>query len=107
MSYQDYRERGYPQETSPLAIVSLIAGIVSYFFLPVVGAITAIITGNIAKRQIRESGGRLTGRSMANWGVILGWINIGLGLLAACLIMLLVFGVIGGGFALTLPFLNQ
>jgi len=110
MTYQDYRETpppGYAQQTSSLAIVSLVAGIVSYFFLPVIGAITAIITGGIAKRQIRESNGRLTGRGMATWGVILGWINIGLGLVVGCLIILFVFGVIGGGLALSIPFINQ
>lgn len=108
MSNQDYRGTPppvYAQETSSLAIVSLVAGIISYFFLPVIGAITAIITGGIAKRQIRESNGRLSGRGMATWGVVLGWINIGLGLLVACVIMLLVLGV--GGFAISLPFLNQ
>jgi hypothetical protein len=108
MSNQDYRATPppvYAQETSSLAIVSLVAGIISYFFLPVIGAITAIITGGIAKRQIRESNGRLSGRGMATWGVVLGWINIGLGLLVACVIMLLVLGV--GGFAFSLPFLNQ
>lgn len=108
MSYQDYRDTpppAYAQETSSLAIVSLIAGIVSYFFLPVIGAITAVITGGIAKRQIRESNGRLSGRGMATWGVVLGWINIALGLLAVCVIILLVLGV--GGFAFSLPFMNQ
>ncbi len=108
MSYQNYNGTPppvYAQETSSLAIVSLIAGIISYFFLPIIGAITAIITGSIAKRQIRESNGRLSGRGMATWGVVLGWINIGLGLLAACVIILVVLGV--GGFAFSLPFLSQ
>ena len=110
MSYQDYNGTppAYGQETNSLAIVSLIAGIASYFFLPVIGAIAAIITGGIAKRQIRESNGRLSGRGMATWGVVLGWINIGVGLLVACVIVLSVLGVLGiGGFAFALPFLNQ
>lgn len=108
MSSQDYRETStplYTQETSGLAIVSLVMGIVSYFFLPVIGAITAIVTGGIAKRQIRESNGRLTGKGMATWGVVLGWINIGVGLLAICVIILVVVGI--GGFAISLPFIGQ
>lgn len=111
MSSQDYRGTStpfYTQETSSLAIVSLITGILSYSFLPVLGAITAIITGSIAKRDISESNGRLTGQQMATWGIVLGWINIGLGLLAICVIILLVIGIIGiGGFAISLPFISQ
>ncbi len=54
MSYQDYQRPPVYQQTNSLAIVSLVAGIVSYFLLPVIGAVTAIITGGIAKRQIEK-----------------------------------------------------
>jgi hypothetical protein len=81
----------------------LVSGILSYIFLPLIGAIAAIITGGIAKRQIRESSGRLTGKGMANWGVILGWVNIGLGLLAGCLIILAFAGVFGSTLFLLFP----
>jgi hypothetical protein len=106
MTYSDFQQAQppvYRQETCSLAIVSLVAGIVSYFLLPVLGAITAIITGGIAKKQIRESNGRLTGKGMANWGIILGWINIALGLIVTCIIVLVITGVIGSGLLLTIP----
>jgi len=43
--------------TSTMAIVSLITGILAYVMLPFVGAIAAVITGHLAKKEIRESGG--------------------------------------------------
>ena len=103
MTYQDYQRPPVYQQTNSLAIVSLVAGIVSYFLLPLIGAVTAIITGGIAKRQIRESSGQMKGRGMANWGIILGWINIGLGLVIACIIVLVVTGIIGAGAFFAIP----
>lgn len=103
MTYQDYQRPPVYQQTNSLAIVSLVAGIVSYFLLPIIGAVAAIITGGIAKRQIRESAGRMKGKGMANWGLILGWINIGLGLVVACIIVLVVTGIIGAGAFFAIP----
>lgn len=83
----------YPQNSS-LAVISLISGIASFFIVPLLGAIAAIITGNMAKKEIKESAGRLTGDDMAKWGMILGWVNIGLSLIGLCVGMLILFGVI-------------
>jgi hypothetical protein len=94
----------YPQ-TSSLAVISLISGIASYFIVPLLGAIVAIITGNMAKRDIKESAGRLTGEDMAKWGMILGWVNIGLSLIGLCVVMLILIGVISLPLCL-LPFTN-
>jgi len=60
MSYQDYNQNkppGYSQQTSSLAVISLIAGISSYIFLPLLGAIVAVITGNMAKKDIYQNRG--------------------------------------------------
>jgi hypothetical protein len=94
----------YPQ-TSTLAVISLISGIASYFIVPLLGAIVAIITGNMAKKEINESAGRLTGDDMAKWGMILGWINIGFSLIGFCVVMLILFGVISLPLCL-IPFTN-
>jgi hypothetical protein len=94
----------YPQ-TSSLAVISLISGIASYFIVPLLGAIVAIITGNMAKRDIKESAGRLTGDDLAKWGMILGWVNIGLSLIGLCVGMLILIGVISLPLCL-LPFTN-
>jgi len=69
MIQEDYRQMPSPNyfpQTSTLAVISLIAGIASYFILPLIGAIAAIITGGMAKKEIRQSGGHITGIEMAN-----------------------------------------
>ncbi len=83
----------YGQQTSSLAVISLVAGIASYFIVPLLGAIAAVITGNMAKKEIRQSSGRLTGEDMAQWGLILGWINIGISLVGACFLILAIMGI--------------
>lgn len=94
MSNQSYNQNpGYGQRSSSLAVISLIAGIASFFIVPVLGAIAAVITGGMAKKEIRESAGQITGMGMANWGVILGWINIALGLIGLCIGLLGILGV--------------
>lgn len=106
MSIQDhsqYPPPGYGQQTSNLAVISLVSGIVSFFILPFIAAIIAIITGNQAKKEIRLSGGRLTGESMANWGVILGWVNIGLIVLSFCAAFFIILATLGVFGAVSLP----
>jgi hypothetical protein len=108
MSYQSYDQSpppGYGQRNSTLAILSLIAGIASYFIIPFIGAIAAIIMGGMAKKEIRNSAGTITGLGMANWGVILGWINLGFSLIGLCLGLLAVLGVISVPFCM-IPFSN-
>jgi len=85
-----------PMTTPPWAIVSLISGIASYFIVPVIGSIVALISGYSAKKEIRESNGQVGGDGLATAGLVLGWINIALGLAAICLIILMVTGVISG-----------
>ena len=69
------------QQTSPLAIVSLVLGIVGLLccglFLFSIGA---LITGFLARKQIGESQGRLKGAGMATAGLILGAVAIVLGI---------------------------
>jgi len=76
--------------TSQLAIVSLVFGIMAYVFLPLVGAVIAVVTGHIALGQIRESGGQFAGRGMAKAGLILGYAQFALlavaAVLAACVV---------------------
>lgn len=67
---------GYPPKDSTLAIISLIFGISAYVFLFIIGAIVAVVTGHLAKNQIKNSNGMIKGSSMANAGLILGYIQI-------------------------------
>jgi predicted PurR-regulated permease PerM len=59
--------------TNGFSIASLVLGIVWVFGL---GAILAVIFGFVARKQIRESGGRQAGSGMALAGVILGFVGI-------------------------------
>lgn len=82
---------------SSLAIASLICGIAGWLFVPFLGAIAAIITGHLAKKEIRESNGMLDGDGMAIAGLVLGYTQIGLILLAVVCIMTFAFSMVSGG----------
>lgn len=70
--------------TNSMALISLIAGILGFTVFPVLGSIVAIITGNMAKKEIAESAGAQSGEGLAKAGVILGWIGVVLGVLGIC-----------------------
>ena len=71
---------------SVLAIISLIAGILGLIFF---GSLIAVICGHIARANIRDSRGALTGDGLALAGLILGYLGLGLTLLVF-LVMFLV-----------------
>lgn len=60
--------------TPGTAVASLILGLLGLFCLGLFTGIPAIICGHIARKQIRESSGRLTGGGLALSGLILGYI---------------------------------
>ena len=85
-------------QTNSLAIISLVAGIGSFFahIIPGVGglavALVAVITGYMARNQIKQTGEQ--GMGMATAGMIIGIVHlvlIALGVIA--LISIVVFGV--------------
>ncbi len=67
-----------PPRTSGLAIASLVCGIGAYIIPILIPAIIAVITGHMAKKEIRAGGGTVTGNGMATAGLILGYLNIAL-----------------------------
>jgi hypothetical protein len=72
-----------------LAILSLVLGILGLTpILPLVGSITAIVTGMIARREILAKPGEYSGESMARAGIILGWIGVALLLVVGCAALL-------------------
>lgn len=75
----------YRVETNGLAIASLVLGIVWLFGI---GSILALVFGYIGKSQIDRSGGRESGRGLAIAGIVLGWVGVGLLLLAITLVIL-------------------
>jgi hypothetical protein len=80
---------------SSLAIISLVFGILGWTFLPTLGAIVAIITGYLAKNEIRASNGTLGGAGMAQAGLILGWLHFAI-LLLVCVVVALIW-ILGFG----------
>jgi hypothetical protein len=101
---QNYQQ---PYETSTLAIVSLVSGIVSWFLLPILGAIIAVITGHMAKREIRDSQGRLTGDGMATAGLVLGYLQLVLSVCGLCVAVIFILLGLSLSPILCLPFVNE
>lgn len=85
--------------TSTAAIISLITGILGFVqILPVIGPIAAVISGHMAKSEIKKSNGTISGGGMATTGLILGYVTIAAGLCLTCVFVLAFAGLI------TLPF---
>lgn len=83
---QPYAGYAGPQQSSN-AVIALVLGVVSLFLLGLPGsslfaAIPAVIVGRNARNQIRASNGQLVGEGMARTGIVMGWITIGLSILA-------------------------
>ncbi len=88
-------------QTSTTAIISLISGILSWFLLPLLAAIVAVITGHIAKKEIKNSNGMVTGSGMATAGLILGYVQIGLAT-CGCIVVLIMLAM-----GMTIPFISD
>jgi hypothetical protein len=99
---QQYNPQYVPPPVGPrnstTAIISLISGIAGWTILPLIGSIVAVITGHMAKNEIKKSAGMVAGNGMATAGLILGYVALALGLCAACVFALSFAGLI------TLPF---
>ena len=83
----------YRQDSS-LAVTSLICGLVGWI-IPFFGSLAAVITGHLAKKEIRESNGQLTGDGMALAGLIMGYIQLAFILLAILCFMVILFAFAG------------
>lgn len=69
-------------QTSVMAIISLVTGIIGLFACcSFVFSIAAVVLGFLGKKEIDESNGAKTGRGMAMAGLILGVVGIVLGVL--------------------------
>jgi hypothetical protein len=81
--------------TNSLAIVSLVAGIACWVVAPFVGGVVAVVTGHMARSQIRRTGE--AGDSMALAGLILGYVHLVVVVLAVAVVILLVIGLFATG----------
>jgi hypothetical protein len=64
-------------QTDVKAMVALGLAIAAYTpTIPFVGAIAALVLARMARRDIRASGGRLTGLSLCTWAVVLSSVHL-------------------------------
>jgi len=68
-------------DLNPMAVASLVFGILGFVALPLVGAVLALLLGWLAQRQMATTGG--SGLGLARAGSLLGaiWFILALGLL--------------------------
>ena len=77
--------------TSTAAVISLVFGILSWFALPLVGGVVAVVTGHVARGEIRRGAGTVDGDALAVAGLVLGWTNLLVAVLAV-MVFLMFFG---------------
>jgi hypothetical protein len=80
------------RETSSMAIVSLIFGILGWSFLPVIGGLVAVVTGHIARGEIRRAAERPQGDGLAVAGLVLGYLVLAFAVLGLAIVLLLISG---------------
>lgn len=86
--------------TSGLATVSMITGILGFIMAPLICSIIAIITGYQARKETRAVPPRASGDGMATAGIVMGWIQIGLIVVAVCCLVayfVVFLGIFGAG----------
>lgn len=84
------------RQTSALAIVSLVFGLLGWSLLPLIGSVVAIVTGHMARSEIRRAPERFEGDGLAVAGLVLGYLAIGISIL----LLVIAFLFFGGLLAL-------
>lgn len=86
-----------PPQTNGLAVASLVLSLLGLVgILPLLGTILGLIFGYSAKGQIAASRGTQGGEGLAQAGIVIGWVTLGLYGLALCLVLLLGLAIPGG-----------
>jgi hypothetical protein len=85
-----------PQTTSGMAIASLVLSLAGFAGLAFIGPVLGVILGHLALSEIKKANGLVGGESLAQAGLIIGYIGIGLSVLVACGLLAL-FGFFAGG----------
>ncbi|AJQ83269.1 DUF4190 domain-containing protein [Xanthomonas oryzae pv. oryzae] len=81
------------RQTSAMAIVSLVAGILGWTLIPFLGSICAIITGHLARAEIRRNPQELDGDGLAIGGLIMGWLAVALWVVGIAFFLLFFGGI--------------
>ncbi|BAU99720.1 DUF4190 domain-containing protein [Aurantimicrobium minutum] len=83
------------EKTNTLSIVALVAGIVGLTFIPFLASIVAVVTGHMARAEVRRTGEQGGGLALA--GLIMGYVGIGLAVLVISLLFAFLGVVIASG----------
>ncbi len=81
------------RSNSNLAIISLVSGILGWTALPFIGSLVAVITGHLARAEIRREPERLDGDGMAVAGLVLGYAMLVISIAALAMLILFFGGV--------------
>ena len=81
------------KQTSNLAIVSLVSGILGWTLLPFLASVVAIITGHMARAEIRRNPQTMDGDGLAVGGLVLGWAMVAVSIVGVLLIILFFGGI--------------
>jgi hypothetical protein len=84
-------EHYYPDPPLPvntLAVASFILGITSYSIFPIIGAIAAVVTGHMAKQEIKANPYKYSGEGLATTGLILGYAHLALAFISLMFIII-------------------
>lgn len=81
------------RRTSSMAIISLVAGILGWTLLPFVASIVAIVTGHMARSEIKTGNGMVDGDGLAVSGLVLGYAMVVLAIVSIIGVVLLFGGL--------------
>ncbi|HRO27007.1 MAG TPA: DUF4190 domain-containing protein [Luteimonas sp.] len=87
-----------PRQTSALAVTSLIAGVLGWTLVPWIGSIVAIVTGHMARSEIRRAPEGLDGDGLAVAGLVLGYAMLALSLVGIIVLFAFFGGLVWLGF---------
>lgn len=82
------------RQTSSFAIVSLVSGILGWTLIPLLGCIVAIITGHMARAEIRRQPDLYQGDGLAVVGLVLGYVGIAMAVIAVAVFVLFFGGLV-------------
>lgn len=82
-----------PRQTSAMAIVSLVLGLLGWTLLPFLGSVGAIVCGHMARAEIRRHPATVEGDGLAVAGLVLGWSLVILTVLAILAVVLFFGGI--------------
>jgi hypothetical protein len=81
------------KHTSTLAIVSLVSGMLGWTLLPFLASVVAVVTGHMARAEIRRNPDTIEGDGLAVGGLVLGWAMVAVSIIGVVLIVLFFGGI--------------